>query len=378
MFRKDPNAGAFAVALIESGSACVAIARSGTAEVLAHAREDLPLEGREKSGLRSGVIQALATAGDKAVAAYAKSGASVKVGTCYCVIGAPWTRSFAGSAHTHLEQPSTISDNMIADLAKQALTDQKEIERAALLEANVSRVLLNGYPTSDPAGKRASEIDIFTLVSDCDAAIKASATETLGKLFPGAPIVWRSSTRAALVATKQIDPVATSLIVIMDGEATDLISVRKGVLDQRILVEQGFRQILGTLIKGKPVEETMSLLEMLEKDQSDTDAGEELRLAIAKAEPDLVHLFGEALAKISSSRKLTDDLVIIAPPAISPWLSRFFARIDFTQFTATTRPFSVKAFPIAELAGVPHNDPAIYADPDLCIALSIVNMEHSS
>ena len=378
MFRNHSIGTVVAIARVENGSASIAVLKTGEAGVLAHAREDLPLEGRDKKGLRSGVLQALSTASEKAVAAYAKSGNPARITSCYCIVGAPWARSFTGSAHAALEKPSVVSDDMIGSLAKQALADQKDVERGNVLEANVSRVLLNGYPTSEPAKKRAQRIDIFTLMSDCDPDIKSGASETLTKAFPGAPIVWRSSVRATLSAVKEIDPTETCLIIDMDGETTDLISVRKGALDQRVLVEQGFRQILATLAKGRPVEETLSLMDIIEKDQSEAGAGEELRIAIAKAEPELVHLFGEALAKISAPRKLTDRLIIIAPPAISPWLSRFFARIDFTQFTATTKPFSVQTFPITELPGVPHNESSLFADPGLCIACNLVNMELSS
>ncbi len=378
MFRKHTNAGAFAIALIESGSASVAIIESVAGAILAHAKEELPLEGRDKDGLRSGVLEALSKAADTAVASYAKSSTAAVITTCYCVIGAPWSRSFAGEAHSELEQPSAISDEMIGALAKEALAQQQDIERSNLLEATVSRILLNGYPTSEPTRNLAERIDVYTLLSDCDPAIRSSAEDTLGKVFPGAALIWRSSARATIAAAKQIDPTGTYLIVEMDGESTDLISVRKGVLDQRIIVEQGYRQILGALVKGKPVEETMSLMEMLEKEQTDSDANDDLRDAIAKAEPDLVHLFGEALAKISASRKLTDNVVVVAPHAIAPWLSRFFARIDFTQFTATTRQFLVRSLPVAELPGVPSNDSSIRDNPDLCIACCLVNTELTS
>lgn len=378
MFRKHTNAGAFAIALIESGSASFAIIERAAGAILAHARVELPLEGRDKDGLRSGVLQALSNAGDTAVADYAKGSTSVTITTCYCVIGAPWSRSFVGEAHSDLKEPSIISDKMIETLAKESLAQQQNIERSNLLEATVSRILLNGYPTSEPTRDRAQHIDVYTLLSDCDPVIKSSAEDTLGKLLPAASLVWRSSARATLAAAKHIDPTETCLIVQMDGESTDLISVRKGVLDQRITVEQGYRQILGALVKGKPVEETMSLMGMLEKEQTDSDANDGLRDAIAKAEPDLVHLFGEALAKISVSRKLTDNVIVVAPYAIAPWLSRFFARIDFTQFTATTRPFLVTSLPINKLPGVPGNDPTIRDNPDLCIACCFVNTELTS
>lgn len=378
MFGKRSDKAVIAAVTIESGGAGVAlIAQGKEPHLLSYAREDLQLESRSKNSLCAGVIQALGNAVDKALAAVAKDGA-VRVSGVYCVVGAPWTRSFADSAHAEFERPSTISDAMISSMAKQALKEQKNIETGNLLEANVSRVLLNGYPTSTPAGKHAQIIDIRMLMSDCDPALKDGATELLARSFPDVQPVWRSSARATLAAAKTTMTVDTCLVVEVGQETSDLISVRKGVLDQRILTEQGVRQILTTLAKGKPVEETISLMELVEREQGDADVAADLRQSIAKAEPELVHVFGEALAKLSAPRKLSDTLILIAPPALLPWLSRFFARIDFTQFTSTTRPFVVHAFTPARLAGVPQNDPSIFSDPAACIACDLVNSELSS
>lgn len=363
-----------AVADIASASAGVAIFEAGAQpKILAIAREDLPPEDRTKDALRSGIAQALSTAGEKALAEFSKKNAGEKISLCYCVVGAPWTRSFAGAARSRFEKATPITGAMIAGLAKDALARQKDVDRASLLEANVVRVLLNGYPTGEPEGKKAEAIDLFTLASDCDAGVKSAAAETTAKLFPGAQVVWRSSARAVLAAAKKIETADTCLVVEVGMEATDLISVRKGVLENRVLIEQGIREFLSAFGKGKPAQETMSLVAMLEKDQCETEACEALRTSMAKAEPELVHLFGEALAKLSSPRKLPDDLFLVAPPELSPWLSRFFARIDFTQFTATARPFSVSAFSSAARA-----DPEIFADSGLSIACDLVNSELSS
>lgn len=379
MFGTRSNRKIVALATIESGSAALALFATGpTPELLAYAREELPLEERQKAALRTSIVQALAAAGEKVLAEYSKAAGRERVSTCYCIVGAPWSRSFAGAGHSKLERPTAITDEMISALAKQALASQTEIEHANLLEANVSRVLLNGYPTSEPAGKHAESLDIYTLVSDCDPDLKTGALETLLKLFPGASFVWRSSARATLGAARELDPTQTCLIVQIDGEATDLISVHKGVVDQRIFLEQGWRQLLTTLAKGKPPQETIALMELIEKDECDDAACEELRQSIAKAEPELVHRFGEALAKLSSRRKLPEELVLIAPPGLSPWLSRFFARIDFTQFTAIAKPFSVRSFDASALSGMPHNDTSALSDPGLCIGLKLVNIELSS
>lgn len=369
------SGGTVAIADIGSGSAGVAIVQTGTPpRVLALAREFLPLEGRADAALKSGVVQALSTAGDKALAEFAAA-KGAPVSSCYCVIGAPWSRSFAGGASQCFERPTAITDAMIGELAKQALADQKDIDRANLLEATVVRVLLNGYPTAKPKGKRAVELYVHTLASDCDQNIKAGSQETLARLFPGAPVTFRSSARGLLSISD--DNQTDRLMIETSTEISDVLVVRKGVLAARAAVPLGARQLAESFAKGKPAEETLGLLDMLEKDQCENESCDELKASIAKAEPELAKQFGETFATLSAKRKLPEQLVVVAPSSMNAWMQQFFSRVDFTQFTATTRPFSAVPFSEARLASTPE-DPRLLADAGLSVAYMLVNTELSS
>jgi len=366
-----------AVADIGSASAGFAVFRTGRApQLYAFARESLPFENRSDNALATGVVQALSTACEKALTEYAAQ-KGPRISSSYCVVGAPWTHSFAGAALGELKREATITDAMISGLAKQALADQKKIDASAMFEANVVRVLLNGYATEEPAGKRAETIRVFTLMSDCDQQVQNGAKEVLGKFLPGTPVIWRSGARAALSVAKRLLGDGSYLIVEVGGEATDLISVRKGILEGRDSIPQGVRQIASSLAKGKPVEETVALLDMIERQQSESDAANELEQAVAKFEPELAHIFGETFAKLSGSRKLPETLVLLAPSQLSRWLSRFFSRIDFTQFTATAQPFAVTSLSAGELLPVAQI-PSSFADTGLALGCALVNIESDS
>ena len=365
-----------AVADIGSADAGVVIFEVGEKTLpIAAARERLPLEDRPPEALITGVIQCLSTATEKALAQLAASGQSERgVTACIAIVHVPWTRSFAGEASAQFEKDDSVTQKQIADLATQALANQKELNRDTLFEASVVRVLLNGYPTGDPVGKKARAIRVRALLSECDPRIKKGVQEALGRLLPGISITWRSSARAILSLLRK-DEEATCLVVSLGDEATDILVVRKADLEDRALVPRGLREIATSFAKDKPVEETLALLDMLEKDQCESDACEELENAIAKAEPELAQRFGEVFVKLSVARRLPETLVIIAPTHASTWLSRFFSRIDFTQFTATARPFS----PIL-LSGTLEapEDPRISGDPGFILARALVNRESES
>jgi hypothetical protein len=59
-----------------------------------------------------------------------------------------------------------------------------------------------------------------------------------------------------------------------------------------------------------------------------------------------------------------------------PWLSHFFGKIDFAQFTLTSRPFDVEL--LTELDGSVVSVANTVPDPALLSAVALVNTELSS
>jgi hypothetical protein len=361
-----------ALADIGSADAGVALIAVGeTTRVITAQRESLPLEERPQETNASLVVQQLSSAGEKALASLAQSAFKGRSIDAICaIVGAPWARTFSARATSVFQEETAITAAMISALAQQALADQKDIDRANLLEASVVRVLLNGYPTGKPAGKRAHELGIFALVSDCDVAVRKGANEALARLFPEAPTTWHSGARSVLSVVKEGEHIDAYVVVKVSGEATDIVVVRKGVLSESASVPIGLRSILSSFAKEKPLEETLALLDMLETDQCEGSACDALKTAIAKAEPDLARQFGETMAKLGAPRRLPNDLLLIAPAHFLPWLSRFFSRIDFAPFTATTQPFSVRTPSLPKLTALSGDDPGFM------IGCALVNIEY--
>ena len=139
------------------------------------------------------------------------------------------------------------------------------------------------------------------------------------------------------------------------------------------MVPQGLRTSLTRVDPKRVAEETLGLIRMLSRDSCEGAACESIQRAMATAEPELAKLFGEALGGLASGRRLANTLVLSANPDIVDWMRQFFSRLDFTQFTATTLPFTVSV--------LEKEDPrlGISADEELhsqiTIAAALVNKE---
>lgn len=372
-----PRGKIFAVADIGSGSASVAIfaAQKGKpATILAAQSTVLPIEDRKADATMTAVISALSESANKVLTA-AQALKMGHVQNVYAVIRAPWVQSKTIRGAKKFPTDEKVNDQMISALAQEALSGEKELAREKLIEASVVRVELNGYPTAKPVGKHAHAVVVSAIASECEPRIKSAVEETLSKVFSSKPSL-RSGTRALLTVLRERSAAHVDyLIVDMTSEATSIISVHKGAPVEHVVVPEGTRTILKRVAgKGLP-EETMTLIKMLARDHCEDAACESVKEAMARAEQDLIKTFGEAMAKLAAIRRLPVTLVLSAELGMAEWLSHFFTRIDFTQFTITTQPFSVEILAPEDLVSLVALSPGKTTDIGLLTAIALVNSE---
>lgn len=367
----------FAVADIGSGNASVAIfkaAHGKPAHILASHSTTLPIETRNPDSTMTAVTAALSESANKALTA----AQALKIGPIqdvYAILRAPWTRSKTTRAEKKFPKDEKITDQIISGLAQEALASEKEFDREKLIEASVIRVELNGYPTAHPVGKHARSVTVSALESECESRIKNAVEETLVKVFSSKP-AFRSGARALLsVLRERSSAHADYVLVDMTSEATSILTVHEGAPALQIVVPEGTQTILKRVAgKGMP-EETLTLIRMLARDHCEDAACESVKEAMARTEQDLIKIFGEAMAKLAATKRLPKTLVLSAGWGMAEWLSLFFARIDFTQFTITTEPFSVEILTPQDLEPFVALPPDKTMDIGVQTAVALVNSE---
>lgn len=368
-----------AVADIGSGSAAlglVAVPKSGPARLLVAKRSILPLEEREPAAVVAAIGRHLAETGQQALAEYGKHGGP-QPGSVYAVIRAPWTQSKTVRAGVTFPKPTKVTNAMIGKLAREAIASVK-VPKEALLEAGVIRVELNGYPTSKPEGKLCSELSVAALLGACDPALRASVEQTLRHLFGSRRITMRSGIHAVLSAMRDTpDMPGDSLVVDMASEGTDFMVVRDSVTTDHGASAEGKNSILKRISPDGMMEHTLTLLRLIARGECHDPACDALTAAMGKAEPELVRVFGETIAKLVSRRRLPNLLILATHDDLAPWLTTLFSRIDFAQFTTTTRPFIVRALKPVDFADRVVAEANARTDSAMLTAAALVHMEES-
>ncbi|MEK7098411.1 MAG: hypothetical protein AAB908_00755 [Patescibacteria group bacterium] len=359
MFLKRSTGKVVLVADIDDMSVGVSIVRlipGEPAVVISKKRETLPLEERTKEHSAAAISQLLEkNAGDvlKSYAGTAAKAAPKPPVAVYAILHAPWTRFRTAETEELYDTPRVVRKDAIATLAKKALEATSDFDRGNILETGVMHVYLNGYATGTPIGKRAVCAGVIAFESEAQPDIKKSITDVLSRILPGRTPIIRSSTSALLaVLGEHMPDIQRFLVIDVGSSVTSCAAVLKEAQTRTEVVQEGLTTILARVAGAGLPEETLTQLRMLATDTCSTDACKALKDSLARAEPDLAKVFGEAFAKLAAERRLPNAAMLSAPAEFSPWLQGFFSRIDFSQFTATLQPFTVEPLTAEHLRDV--------------------------
>ena len=364
------------VAIVDIGSASAAVGvlnidPKSKSTLVAANRSFIPYEKRSKEQFAARMGDAVTEAITKAMQALAaRKDDTRSPKEVFVFFRAPWIDARVVKISKTFDTETKITRLHIDALAKEAI-DSKE----KMLEAMVLRVEVNGYPTVDAIGKVGHLITLYALITTVDEELQASAQAYVSKALPQLKPIWRSHTRALLLCIRE-HPKHPRDCVVMDvsSEGTSILIIRDGILSTQVTFDVGIHSILDRLAKNALPEETLGLIHMLEREQCSGDACVVLKTSMEKVEQEMVREFGEQLAKLSVKARLPQDMLLFVHPDIAPWLSRFFSRLDFSQFTMPLKPFSVSELVPKDMQEWIQIDSAA-PDVSLLLATSLVHIE---
>lgn len=344
MFGSKRHKGTVLVADVDDASVGVALVELGErARIMRFERALLPFEKRSADHSASAVAQLLSDALDKVVKAHTADPKANAITGSYAIVRAPWIRFRTAQAEELYESPTVITESIIAELTKKALQQPSDIDVANRLESGVMHVYLNGYPTGTPSGKQATRASVTAYESSISADARRMVTDALLKALPGREPVLRSSTSALLgVAAEYMPETQRSVLIDIGSSTTQCAVILRESVTKTEMLSEGFSTILTKIGAGAFPEETLTQLRMLATDTCATDSCKALKDALARLEPELAKTFGEVFAKLTTERRLPNTVLLSTPAELSAWMAGFFARIDFSQFTATMQPFGVE------------------------------------
>lgn len=332
------------VAIVDVGDDSVAVAiahlsHSGEVEIVATTRSTYSLEKRDELQSIARISSHIKESGEAALRNVALSGEHAVVSTAYVIVHAPWAETESISISKQFASEVEITETTLSQLARESFRGLSTVDTGKIMDAHILSVELNGYATRKPEGKHAHSIDVTSIISDCNTALKAAAQSAVTSLFPVAKVLWRSALRACSTVSQEIHN-KNYVLVDIGTDITCIYSVHGQQIVKRT-VPEGTRTLLTHISGKRSLEETVSALRMVAHDACSNEACDEILKSMASAEPELAKIIGEVMAELKTVKSLPNLLYVIAHPDIESWMMNFFERIDFSQFTLTTLPFTV-------------------------------------
>jgi hypothetical protein len=377
MFSKRSAGKPVLIADVSDGSFAIALAHlkeDSPVQIIRSIRHTLPIEDRTRDQSASAIAKAL----EESLTTFLAVPADVEKESpeeIHILVRAPWTRFRTAKAGESFAETRVVTKELINDYVAKALAQPSELDAANLLEGGVLQVFLNGYHTNKPLNKKALAVAVVAYQSDIEPTFRTSLSTVFGKLLPGRTPGFHSGMRANLAVMHEYFPHLERFVFLdIGGTTTSCTIVRKDAITQHAVVPEGVSTLVKRVAPTGLPEETLGLLRMLANDTCSTAACQSIKDSLAKAEPELVRAFGEVFASVSSTRRLPNVTILSAPAEVTPWLQGFFSRIDFSQFTATTKPLVIESLSPDHLLAAVRWEAGVTADTGIGIAAGAVNI----
>ncbi len=294
-------------------------------------------------------------------------------------VGSPYVKARTVHASKTFTDPHSVTNSDIQELARSAMDLTFVAAGATQLETQVTTTLLNGYPTSEPVGKRASHMSIIGYQSSIDTTVQSAISQHVGAAMPGITIEIRSHVRVLSLVAHQLIPNERECTIIHFGDdASECIVVRKEELGAHESLSLGTMSIVQAIAGPTGSGETiLSSIRLVASDSCNDTACIAIKEQLAKQEPELVKKFGDLFANLSSSRRMPNMCILSVSESFAPWAQFFFSRIDFSPFTVSGNALSVVLLTPMKVAPYALMTPASANDPDMATLAAFVNITRS-
>lgn len=323
------------------GSALVALPHNRTPEILFTFRTPLPYEAGTQEVL-PGLTHALTEALTQLLSAVSARLPSHEPLELRAFVHAPWCATVTEKIELPFNRETTVSKKLLQTLLARAMEDV-EPENMVCIDRQVLRIALNGYAVEDPIGKRAQSAEITIARSFLESRIYALITNIFGQQFPNHSLEIDAFVFSLLQQHALWKNTTSATIIDIGGLYTTSTIVREGNVIETHVMPFGHRALLqifcGLYQDTTHAETQLQLYFTNSATPSQTQKIEDL---LNTQEAPAVRILGDAFtAMMQKNGKIPHHVFLSVGTSLAPWFEKLLGKIDFAQFTTTSKPFEV-------------------------------------
>ncbi len=299
--------------------------------------------------------------------------------TASVVLSSPWYISETTVIKTQEQKPFTITEQMIHDAKENIVKAYRDAHKVdvAVLEQKIIRILLNGYPTTEPVKKKAQSLDMNIFTSFSRHSSIEGIKQSIEQYFHVSDIHINSQ---SLVAFSVIGALWKDLnqyiITDITSQLTELVSVRKNVLAEAASLPKGKQFVVSKIAEalGVSTEVGESLLKMKSSRHIEEDLLKRVDGALDSARKEWLQDFTKALQVMTASSSLPNTFILFAPKDVIGIFSEFIQAEEYQQFSFAEGKFEVRPISVLDLLPFCKVRPGV--DNDLSMVLGALFTLH--
>lgn len=272
--------------------------------------------------------------------------AKFKVHDVCVILSSPWYVSETRIVKIAQEKPFIVTEKLLNDAIASTATDyiQKQKEGISILERNVIRYLLNGYPTHSPLKKEVKHVEVSVFLSFCKTKALQDIKQVILSHLSIQDVAVHSQSLAAFAAVRETwKDLKNYVLADISSQLTELMIVRDHTLAEASSFPLGKQYVVKELGKKLSIsgEISQSLLSMYKE----KTLNEQLRLkvdaALISIRQEWLRPFTSALGEMSAGTSLPSRFILFAPKDAEWLFSDFIKNEEYQQFTFSEGKFEV-------------------------------------
>lgn len=258
-----------------------------------------------------------------------------------CTLSAIMYEASLHVQHKPLSAETKITSEILRPLDLDAAPSLPE-GRSPLEHATI-QIKLNGYPVARPVGQSAHQIETVTYMSNVGSELLKSIREIVLRHFHGVTVGMHSFSFIAFTVLREIIHEENFVFLDFGGEITDIIIVRRGVLDKTISIPFGkniiLREIMSTLRVSCEI--AQSSLNLYHEGKLSSGAIEGTQKALDACRQRWDTLFLGTLEHVTLDSLLPQDVYVLAHASMMPITTLYLEAERYNRYVFVGQPFRV-------------------------------------
>lgn len=298
----------------------------------------------------------------------------VKIRNALVVLSSPWYVSETSVIKMKEAKPFIVTEKLL-DTSKEniskAYRDAHKID-ISILEQRILQISLNGYQTTNPLKKKASEMDMSIFTSFARKSSVEKIQDLIEQNFHVQKVEAHSHSLAAFTILQSVwKDTKHYILADVTSELTELVVIKNGVPAEAASFPKGkkyLRDIISAQL-GVSMEVAASFLNNYEKGTLDPDFSDKIVSALEVAKRGWTSDFSEALSQLSSGASLPKQFFLFASKDSGRTFSEFISTESYQQFSFAEGVFEVKVVSALDFKDKYTFESGVIPDPSLVVGI---------